>query len=802
MDNNAKTQELRLSALARPAGDLLLLLCAVPGLLRSFLSLYNYADSTIMIVVSYIPPGLAFCDWRLLTKLAVLFALAALLIWSLPRFRWAAASVSLAAILVITFRHRAEVVLGAKLTFQQAADLVIQQMAWDVTVDFGVSLSWDERTAVTLFLALMLAALALLIGWAVVRARRWWVVLLFTMPFLLPGLIADLYPDWPAFLLLAACWCAMLLTDLCRRANPAARGRLTLVVLPCVVLLLAVLSLAVPREGYSRPQWALKAEQLLVDFGNRNFSFFSKWKGPFHTASYVGAAEKIDLASAGPLRYTGRTVLKVSGDFSRKVYLRGASLAHYENNHWEPLSSPEYAEYTDALEEAGYQHVSPLLFSSYVTYGQYTRTVTVENFSASASCVYAPYYLAQQDWESAGVQPVDDSVLAGRRSESSHTFSVIPTLDLNNARGSLTAPVEDTDDQLTPYSHVLTYGLDILYRDFVREHYLDVPEEFAEYIESLSGIEEALSSYLDEYLWPQLQNPALAANAVADYLADLCEYDPNTPAVPDGEDFVLYFLTESHRGYCMHFASAAVLLLRQLGIPARYVSGFTAELSAGETVNVPDSAAHAWVEIYLDGFGWYPVEVTPSYTPPEPDESDAPSATPSAALPSATPSAEPTPSIAPSAEPSASQAVTSQTPAASGGFARFVRGLLKILAALATAAAAVAVLWLGQALPKRHRAGRLADEDTNAAVLYGYRCLERLQKWGGSIPEPALELARKARFSQYAMSGDERSAMAAIVDSQRLWLRDSLPRFRRALFHYLWGWPAQPTKENVPDDHP
>ena len=276
MDNNTKTQGLRLSAVARPAGDLLLLLCAVPGLLRSFLSLYNYADSEAILLASFIPPDLVFCDWRLLTRLAVLFALAALLIWSLPRFRWAAASVSLAAILTTAFRHRAEVVTGAKLAFQQAANLVIQQMAWDFSVDSVVSLSWDERTAVTLFLALALAALALLIGWAVVRARRWWVVPLLTMPFLLPGLIADLYPDWPPFLLLAACWCAMLLTDLCRRANPAARGRLTLVVLPCVFLLLAVLSLAVPQEGYSRPQWALKAEQLLVDFGNRNFSFFSK----------------------------------------------------------------------------------------------------------------------------------------------------------------------------------------------------------------------------------------------------------------------------------------------------------------------------------------------------------------------------------------------------------------------------------------------------------------------------------------------------------------------------------------------
>lgn len=88
MDNNTKTQGLRLSALARPAGDLLLLLCAVPGLLRSFLSLYNYADSEAILLASFIPPDLVFCDWRLLTKLAILFALAALLIWFLPRFRW------------------------------------------------------------------------------------------------------------------------------------------------------------------------------------------------------------------------------------------------------------------------------------------------------------------------------------------------------------------------------------------------------------------------------------------------------------------------------------------------------------------------------------------------------------------------------------------------------------------------------------------------------------------------------------------------------------------------------------------
>ena len=62
----------------------------------------------------------------------------------------------------------------------------------------------------------------------------------------------------------------------------------------------------------------------------------------------------------------------------------------------------------------------------------------------------------------------------------------------------------------------------------------------------------------------------------------------------------------------MHFASAGVLLLRRLGVPARYVTGYAAEIGSSGSVPVPDTAAHAWVEIYLNGYGWYPVDVTPA----------------------------------------------------------------------------------------------------------------------------------------------------------------------------------------------
>ncbi len=49
---------------------------------------------------------------------------------------------------------------------------------------------------------------------------------------------------------------------------------------------------------------------------------------------------------------------------------------------------------------------------------------------------------------------------------------------------------------------------------------------------------------------------------------------------PVNQDIVEYFLFENHEGYCVHFASAATLMYRLYGIPARYASGYAVEPSA------------------------------------------------------------------------------------------------------------------------------------------------------------------------------------------------------------------------------
>lgn len=93
-----------------------------------------------------------------------------------------------------------------------------------------------------------------------------------------------------------------------------------------------------------------------------------------------------------------------------------------------------------------------------------------------------------------------------------------------------------------------------------------------------------------------------------------------TPGLaPLNEDVVENFLFERGRGYCAHYAAAATLMYRLYGVPARYAAGYAVPPEAfqlqedgGYTAAVADSSAHAWTEILLPGYGWVPVEVTPS----------------------------------------------------------------------------------------------------------------------------------------------------------------------------------------------
>lgn len=108
------------------------------------------------------------------------------------------------------------------------------------------------------------------------------------------------------------------------------------------------------------------------------------------------------------------------------------------------------------------------------------------------------------------------------------------------------------------------------------------------------------------------------STAIAEFVRSSAVYDRNPDVFPKGEpDFALWFLQEADRGYCVHFATAAVVLLRSAGIPARYVTGFLADVEAGKPTVLTSENAHAWAEYYDHQQNtWRILEATPAASPP------------------------------------------------------------------------------------------------------------------------------------------------------------------------------------------
>lgn len=107
-----------------------------------------------------------------------------------------------------------------------------------------------------------------------------------------------------------------------------------------------------------------------------------------------------------------------------------------------------------------------------------------------------------------------------------------------------------------------------------------------------------------------------AATKVArtlEYLGRECRYSLEVGAFASRQP-VAEFVFDKKRGYCEYFASAAAVLLRLQGVPARYVTGFSmdsAEMVGGHYV-VRESDAHAWIEAWIPGRGWVEADPTPA----------------------------------------------------------------------------------------------------------------------------------------------------------------------------------------------
>ena len=139
------------------------------------------------------------------------------------------------------------------------------------------------------------------------------------------------------------------------------------------------------------------------------------------------------------------------------------------------------------------------------------------------------------------------------------------------------------------------------YPDWVRDRYLQLPEELPQRIRDLAmQITAPYDSAFER------------ARALERYLREEIAYNEMIAAPPSGQDGVDYFLFGVREGYCDYYASAMATMARAVGIPARLAAGYTQGEFDGErgAYRVKERNAHAWVEVFFPGYGWVEFEPT------------------------------------------------------------------------------------------------------------------------------------------------------------------------------------------------
>jgi len=149
-----------------------------------------------------------------------------------------------------------------------------------------------------------------------------------------------------------------------------------------------------------------------------------------------------------------------------------------------------------------------------------------------------------------------------------------------------------------PPAAVRTAGTD--YPDFVRDTYLQLPE-----------LDPRIPALAKE-IGARGKTPYDKAIAIEGYLRSHYGYTLDLSGPPPS-DPLAYFLFDRRAGHCEYFAAAMTVMMRSLGIPARYVNGFlTGEYNdVGGDFVVRASDAHSWVEVYFPSYGWLTFDPTP-----------------------------------------------------------------------------------------------------------------------------------------------------------------------------------------------
>lgn len=315
-----------------------------------------------------------------------------------------------------------------------------------------------------------------------------------------------------------------------------------------------------------------------------------------------------DLSQAGTFQNDQQKMLRVTSAQEKNLYLKAFVGGVYKNGMWTYMPDSEYGG-SDAgmLQWLKENNFDPLTQSAdYYRIGKEKdikeNKVQIEVSGASREYFYASGSLKKVSDGKVKEKKDYKMMTTGLGGERQYTFS-----ELSGSRpAELT--VADSWVQNPKTKKQKEYSkAEAVYRTFVYEHY--------------TTVDKKMYQLVDDIFWSDYESDSdgiySALTQIRNKLKEGYTYT-RTPETPESGDIIRWFLEDSHSGNAMLYASAAVEAFRVHGIPARYVEGYyvpsTAIASSDDGhVLLSGEDAHAWVEVYFDGIGWMPVDVTPGY---------------------------------------------------------------------------------------------------------------------------------------------------------------------------------------------
>ena len=426
----------------------------------------------------------------------------------------------------------------------------------------------------------------------------------------------------------------------------------------------------------------------------------------------------LSLNSSASAQDREKLILRVRAETDGYMYLRCFSYGDYTGTGWRRAEEPENS-------------ISSLDFTALALAAKAdgARHSLDIRFASGVDVAAVPYY---------SVQSADSDIYVpaeGRNYSASYYSS-------DGSWDSLSLPEEYVQDELS-------------YRSYATTEYTALPEGTKANV--LQLIQQA---------GLRADSPDIIAE-VASYVRSCASYDLDTQPYPT-EDYAVYFLQNAETGYCVHYATAAAVIYRALGIPARVTDGFLFRAQAGEVVDVLQANEHAWVEVYLDGLGWIPVEVTGNggVTEPAPqeaavtetpDEETAPpleSTEPNDGEESAPPVQTPQPSDTIPVGP-----ILTQTEPESKSTSRTLIRFWNALTLILLLAVLFSLLPVSRLLRLRLRQRRISHPDRKKAAVWVWKTAVKASRYGAELPESITACAEKAAFSQHGISEEELHAV-------------------------------------------